>query len=336
LTADADVVSKGAGRARLIWLKSIGVARAISKENRNTKGTIMRLMHPRPGALRSIINFAIAVIAVSFGSLSVGAAAQEGKSAIKWQEGPGVAVLKNSAEVKLPKGYKFANAADTQKVLKAAGEPTSGREMGMIVPTEGEWSVFFEFSDTGYVKDDDKDKLDADKLLKSITAGNDQANKMREKMGNAPLKILGWEKPPFYDEATHNLEWALRAESEGHPLLNYNTRLLGRRGVMEVVLVCGPDKLPETLPAFKELLAGYSYKAGETYAEYKPGDKIAKYGLTALVAGGAVAVAAKTGLLTAILLLFKKAWKVIIIGLVAVASFFKRLLFGRSEKQTLE
>jgi uncharacterized membrane-anchored protein len=291
-------------------------------------------IHPR---LRHTIIAIVAALTFCFtGFAPLLAAEKEGKASINWQEGPGVAVLKNAAEVKLPKGYKFANAADTQKMLKAAGEPSSGQEMGMIVPTEGEWSVFFEFSDTGYVKDDDKDKLDADKLLKSITAGNDEANKMRVKMGNAPLKILGWEKPPFYDEATHNLEWALRAEVEGQPLLNYNTRLLGRRGVMEVVLVCSPDKLSETLPAFKELLAGYAYKPGETYAEYKQGDKLAKYGLTALVAGGAVAVAAKTGLLATILLLFKKAWKLVIIGLVAIGAFVKRLIFGRSERQTLE
>jgi uncharacterized membrane-anchored protein len=245
-------------------------------------------------------------------------------------------VLKNAAEIKLPNGYKFAGAADTQKMLKASGEPVSGEEMGMIVPAEGNWSVFFDFSDSGYVKDDDKDKLDADKLLKAITAGNDRANKMRVKMGNAPLNIVGWEKSPFYDEATHNLEWALRAESEGRPILNYNTRLLGRRGVMEVVLVCSPDKLQETLPLFRELIGGYSYKQGETYAEYKPGDKIAKYGLTALVAGGAVAVAAKTGLLATLLLFFKKAWKLVIIGLVAVGALIKRLLFGRSDRQTLE
>jgi uncharacterized membrane-anchored protein len=266
----------------------------------------------------------------------LGAAETEVISPIKWQEGPGVAVLKNAAEIKLPNGYKFAGAADTQKMLKASGEPVSGEEMGMIVPAEGNWSVFFDFSDSGYVKDDDKDKLDADKLLKAITAGNDRANKMRVKMGNAPLNIVGWEKSPFYDEATHNLEWALRAESEGRPILNYNTRLLGRRGVMEVVLVCSTDKLQETLPLFRELIGGYSYKQGETYAEYKPGDKIAKYGLTALVAGGAVAVAAKTGLLATLLLFFKKAWKLVIIGLVAVGALIKRLLFGRSDRQTLE
>ena len=277
---------------------------------------------------------AIPVVTLLF-SVSPQAAEQGGRPPIDWQVGPATAELKQTAEIKLPKGYRFANAAETQRMLKAAGEPVSGEEMGMIVPEEDRWSVFFEFSESGYVKDDDKDKLDADKLLKDITAGNEEANKFRAKNGQPPLKILGWEKPPFYDEASHNLEWALRAEVQGEPLLNYNTRLLGRRGVMEVVLVCSPDKLQETLPAFKELLAGYTYKSGERYTEYKQGDKIAKYGLTALVAGGAVAVAAKTGLLTAIVLFFKKAWKLAILALVGIGALLKRLVFGR-DRQTLE
>ncbi len=34
---------------------------------------------------------------------------------------------------------------------------------------------------------------------------------------------------------------------------------------------------------------------GETYAEFKPGDKVAEYGLAALILGGAAAVATKKG-----------------------------------------
>ena len=67
------------------------------------------------------------------------------KSPVDWQVGPGVAALKSAAEVKLPKGYRFANATDTQRMLKSAGEPVSGAEMGMILPEEGAWSVFFEW-----------------------------------------------------------------------------------------------------------------------------------------------------------------------------------------------
>ncbi len=261
------------------------------------------------------------------------AAAEKARDPVNWVRGPAKADLKSAAELTLPEGYRFANAADTQRLLKAAGEPVSGHEMGMIVPEQGRWSVFFEFSEDGYVKDDDKDKLDADKLLRAIVKGNDYANEQRRKSGSSPLTILGWEKKPSYDPATHNLEWAIRAESEGRPILNYNTRLLGRKGVMEVVLVCAPDSLAENLPTFKSLLAGYSYKSGEKYAEYRPGDKVAKYGLAALVTGGAVAVAAKTGFLAAVVLFFKKAWKLVVIGVVAIGAFFKRIVFGASARQ---
>jgi uncharacterized membrane-anchored protein len=101
---------------------------------------------------------------------------------------------------------------------------------------------------------------------------------------------------------------------------------------MEVVLIVPPDNLSTILPKFRDLLKEYDYKSGQSYAEYKSGDKIAKYGLAALITGGAVAVAAKTGLLTALVLLFKKGWKLVVIGVVAVLSFFKRLIFGRGAK----
>ena len=290
-----------------------------------------------PPALRNVLQHLGRSLAAIFVAASIPAFAAETekeKDPVKWQEGPGIATLKNTAEIKYPSGFRFADGEDTRRLLRAAGEPTSGQEMGMLQSKEREWSVFFDFSDDGYVKDDDKDKLDAAKILKSIKKGNDYGNEERKRMGVPPLNITGWKKEPFYDEATHNLEWAIGAESEGRPIVNYNVRLLGRRGVMEVILVCDPEKLTEILPAFKELLAGYSYKQGETYAEYKQGDKLAKYGLTALVAGGAVAVAAKTGLLTAILLFFKKAWKLAIIGLVAIGAFIKRVIFGRSQQQS--
>src|SRR5262249_44723862 len=131
---------------------------------------------------------------------------------------------------------------------------------------------------------------------------------------------------------SHNLEGAIRAESEGQPILNYNTRILGRKGVMEVVVLVPPHNLSTILPKFRDLLKDYEYKSGQTDAEDRPADKMAKYGLAALITGGAVAVAAKTGLLTVIALFFKKAWKLLVIGVVAVVSFFKRLLFGRSAR----
>ncbi len=219
-------------------------------------------------------------------------------------------------------------------MLKAEGEPVSGGELGMVAPTNEDYTVIFQFSEVGYVKDDDKDNLNADKLLASIKRGTAEANKERERAGRPPIEVVGWEFPPKYDPTTHNLEWAIRGSIEGRPLLNYNTRLLGRKGVMEVVLVVNPDRLNETLPSFRSLLAGYSFQTGETYAEYRAGDKVAKYGLGALVLGGAAVGAAKLGLFAWLAVFLKKGWKLLVIAVAAVASFFKKLFRGRSRKAT--
>jgi uncharacterized membrane-anchored protein len=252
---------------------------------------------------------------------------------INWTKGPAKAELKSLAEVQVPEGFMFTGAKGTQKLLEAMGNPTSGSELGFLAPTTLVWFVVFEFADVGYVKDDDKDKLDADKLLKSIKEGTEAANKYREKMGAAPLHITGWEIPPRYNEQTHNLEWAIRGESEGSPVINYNTRLLGRKGVMEVNLVIDPEKLNAAMPAYQALLTDYSYKQGERYAEYRSGDKLAKYGLAALITGGAAAVAVKTGLLASLILFFKKAAKFVVLAVLAVFFWLKKLITGCGKTQ---
>jgi uncharacterized membrane-anchored protein len=266
-------------------------------------------------------------------------AAEQGEfklSSLNWIKGPAKADMKGIASIDVPKDYMFVDGGGARKLMEAMGNFTSGSEVGLLAPTGMVWFAIFRFSDDGYVKDDDKDKLDADKILRSIRDGTEAANKERKRRGWATMKVVGWQQPPAYNETTHNLEWAVIGESENERVINYNTRILGRRGVMEVKLVVGSEELESYLPAYKQLVDTFDYKAGERYSEYKPGDKLAQYGLTALVAGGAVAVAAKTGLLASIVLLFKKAWKLVIVGLIAVGAFIKRLIFGRSDRQTVE
>ncbi|MHC1744769.1 MAG: DUF2167 domain-containing protein [Syntrophobacteraceae bacterium] len=242
---------------------------------------------------------------------------------IKLQEGPSTGDLGKVAQVRVPEGFVFAGAADTQLLMEAMHNPVSGAELGFLAPTGANWFVVFEYDEVGYIKDDEKGSLDADAMLKSIQQGNEAGNKERINRGWATLNITGWEQPPRYNPETQNLEWAIKGESEGHPIVNWNTRLLGREGVMKVTLVAGPDELQETLPSYSALLADYSYKSGHRYAEFTQGDKVAKYGLSALVVGGATAVAAKSGLL-------KSLWKAIVVGVLAAGAFFRKI-FSRKK-----
>ncbi len=238
---------------------------------------------------------------------------------ITWLRGSAKADIGGIAGIQVPEKFVFCGGKDTQKFLEMLQNPTGGTEVGMLAPQSLLWFVVFEFSEVGYVKDDEKDKLDAAAMLESIKKGTEASNQERKKRGWSTIEITGWEAPPNYGTETHNLQWAIRGVSEGESIVNFNTRLLGRKGYMSVALVVDPAHLATTLPEFKELLKTFEYNSGNRYAEYRQGDKIAKYGLAALVAGGAAAVAFKTGLL-------QKFWKLIVVAVLAIAAGAKKVV----------
>jgi uncharacterized membrane-anchored protein len=239
----------------------------------------------------------------------------------KWVVGPAVVDLgKNLAELSINEKYIFAGAEDTREIMEYMGNPPTNNEIGYITPNAetANWFVVFDYLPIGYVKDDEKDSIDSDAILKVIKKGTENANKIREKNGFAPLIIKGWQSEPYYDEDTHNLTWTILAEQNGAELVNHNVRVLGRHGYISLVMVSDVATLNTCRTQLDEIVSNISYKQGKSYAEFVPGDKIAKYGLTALIAGGAAATATKFGLFKVL----AKAWKAI---LVAVFGFFAAL-----------
>ncbi|HEX6372448.1 MAG TPA: DUF2167 domain-containing protein [Longimicrobium sp.] len=250
-------------------------------------------------------------------------------ASIQWQDGPTTAQIGSESRLSVPKGCGFTNAAGARQFMIATENPPSGNELGVLLcdlsEADGdEWFVVFSFDESGYVKDDDAAELDADAILASMREGNEIGNREREKQGWATLTITGWAKAPYYDLKTNNLTWALSATSEGHGVVNHSVRLLGRGGVMHADLVVAPERLASTVPEFDRIIGTHAFVEGRRYSEWKPGDKVAEYGLTALVAGGAVAVAAKSGILA-------KLGKFIVIGIVAIGAWLKSL-FSRKPK----
>jgi uncharacterized membrane-anchored protein len=248
------------------------------------------------------------------------------------REGQGV--MGQWAEIAVPRGYRFTGGDGARKLLRAYGNLVGTSEQGVIAPENLDWFILFSFRDDGYVKDDEKDKLDADAMLKAMQEGDKGSNQQRKAAGLPALHTEGWVVKPHYDERTHNLEWGLllRGDDSGAQSVNYKIKLLGRSGVMDATLVCEPSTLETVLPKARTLMAGFQFQTGQTYAEYKKGDKIAQYGLTALVLGGGAALAAKSGLLAVIAKFFGKFFKIIIAVLIAGAFVVKKFfggLFGR-------
>src|ERR1051326_8711564 len=256
---------------------------------------------------------------------------QEQEPKIDWQVGPTTAKLGDIAEINIPEGFAFADKAGVQKVLQMTHNIASGHELGVVVGKEGGWFMFFEFSDSGYVKDDEGGKLDAEAILKSLKEGTEDANAARAKQGWRPIHVTGWEKQPYYDPQTHNLTWATLVRGDDPQdtgSVNHSIRILGRRGTMDVDLIARPSDSLALTGTFNSLISGFHYNQGNRYSDFAKGDKVAKYGLTALILGGGAAVALKTGLLA-------KFWKFIVMGIVAAGAALKkffRAIFGKEEK----
>jgi uncharacterized membrane-anchored protein len=270
--------------------------------------------------------------------LAVPLAAQDRAPNVSWVPGPATVDLGDVAELELAEGYVFLDAADARKLLAAAGNVPDGSEVGLVAPSaEGEnWFVVFDYQEVGYVRDDEKDEIDAAAILEGIREGTEEANKERKKRGMSGLHVVGWQEQPYYDTATHNLSWAILAKDEdGSEVVNFNVRLLGRRGYMSATLVDDPTKIAGARPQLDGILGAFSYKSGSKYAEFRSGDKVAEYGLMALVAGGAGAAAAKTGLLAALAKVLAKAGKAVVllvVGAFAAVGKLLKAVFGNDRR----
>jgi uncharacterized membrane-anchored protein len=270
-------------------------------------------------------------------SLAVASPAFAGMPEVNWVKGPTTVDLGDQAQIQIGPYYTFANAADSKKLMEAMGNTVSNDEVGLVMPRakDQDWFMLFEYQDVGYVKDTDKDEIDKDAILEGIRKGTEEANEVRKEKGIPALHVTGWFEEPHYDPVSHNLVWALKAKNEtGEEVVNYNMRVLGRHGYMSVTLVDEPAKIAVSRPEVVKVLAGFGYKPGRTYAEFVPGDKVAEYGLVALVAGGAGAAAVKLGVLQFLVKLLAKGGKAIVVLVVAALAAVKRMfasLFGRGE-----
>jgi uncharacterized membrane-anchored protein len=244
--------------------------------------------------------------------------------ALAWQRGPTEGRLGTTATVKVREGQAFLDGPNTRRFLELNQNPPRDNHYTLVGGDEAWFAVFF-FEASGYVKDDEK--LDPDALLKSMKDTDQASNDERKRLGMPPLHTDGWHVAPHYDLNTRRLEWATRLRTDdGQQTVNYTIRILGRRGVMRATLVSSPQTLDRDIKDFKTVLTGYDFVAGERYAEWVAGDRVAEYGLAALVLGGAAAVATKTGFGKAI-------GKFLIVGVVAAGGAilaFARKFFRRS------
>ncbi|MEK6698691.1 MAG: DUF2167 domain-containing protein [Nitrospirota bacterium] len=254
------------------------------------------------------------------------------EASLKYKKGE-VALPGGVATLKIPDSFRYLDPKDAERVLvQAWGNPSGDGTLGMLFPagaspvSDNGWGVVITYEEDGYVSDKDADSINYDSLIKEMKEGTAESNKEREKQGYQTVDLVGWAAKPYYDKDAHKLYWAKELAFGGNAehTLNYNIRVLGRRGVLVLNAVAGMDQLASVEKDMRNVLAFTDFNPGYRYADFdSKTDKTATYGIAALVAGG---LAAKAGLFTKLFAVLLAAKKLVIVGVVAIGAFIANLL----------
>lgn len=268
----------------------------------------------------------------------------EDKEYIEWSKNIWESLEPQTGEIKLsgtvatlnvPQDFYFLNAKDANTVLVDVwGNPPSQSTLGMLFPAGstpfdgGSWAVTVEYEEDGYVSDEDADDIDYQELLDEMKSDVEMANKERISLGYESVSLVGWAAPPFYDKKEHKLHWAkeIKFGDAEENTLNYNIRVLGRKGVLVLNFIASMDQKHLIDTKIDTVLALADFDPGAKYGDFNPDlDEVAAYGLGALVAGKVIA---KTGFL-AMGLIFLKKFGIII--LLAVGALFKKIFSKKAD-----
>lgn len=252
-----------------------------------------------------------------------------------------VVIGDNLATLNLPDNLVFLNGADAERLLvEAWGNPPDAElPLGMVLPAgisplaAESWAATIEYEESGYVSDEDAADIDYDDMLKDLQEESAADNQWRAENGYEPVELIGWASQPHYDDQGKKLHWAkeLKFGDSETNTLNYNIRVLGRKGVLVLNFIANMDQLADIQQHVPTVLAMTDFNQGHRYAEFDPDmDEVAAYGIGALIAGK---LAAKAGLFATLLILLKKLW---IVPLLAFGWLGKRLFGKKNQAQVAE
>jgi uncharacterized membrane-anchored protein len=210
-----------------------------------------------------------------------------------WKSAPQSGRISTEATVTLVGDLRYLDTDASSRFLVMNGNPPQAG-LYTVAPRIPVWFAILSYDPSGYLRDDET--IDPDALLQTLKKNNVVDNEERARLNLQSLTLEGWSVPPHYDAITKRLEWGTKFRSpDGNYTVNYSTRLLGRNGVIHATLVTAPETLDNDVKAFKAALTHIEFNRGSRYAEFRQGDKVAEYGLAALIVGGAAAAAAKSG-----------------------------------------
>jgi uncharacterized membrane-anchored protein len=127
------------------------------------------------------------------------------------------------------------------------------------------------------------------------------------------------------------VRWIVSLHSAHGRFVNAVALQLGRHGYERFTLVTDGTNPAADRVALANYVQDYRFDPGFRFSDYVTGDKVAGFGVAALVGTAAGVTLAKTGALAAILLLLKKFFVVIIAAGAALYGRFKKSFGSRTK-----
>jgi uncharacterized membrane-anchored protein len=190
------------------------------------------------------------------------------KSAV-WVSGPTNVTLADVLEMEVLPGYRFTDAPGARATL-GQNNPLPQGLVGYLRSNAGGLGVILAFNRVGHVK------------YENPVPGSYEES-LKKAKGQKDIASVSWDIPPRPGPVDNSVEWAVRSLNlKGDTTINYVAQVLGRQGVLTFTAIYNGATTPDDL---KVLLSKISFRTGEAYTDYKPGqDRVSDLTLAQIAA----------------------------------------------------
>jgi uncharacterized membrane-anchored protein len=247
---------------------------------------------------------------------------------LHWQTAGSRRLAESHAALAVPPGYLMVVGDDAVKVETMLGN-IALPHLEAAIHNRANHFVIQHFDD-GYVTLDDWGDIDAKVLLAAISEATEKANEQRRRQGAAEIHLGRWIREPALDRPSATVHWAYGATEGTNPIVNVVALRLSRGGFDKITLATDQTNYGLAAGNLDAILGGMSFDPGYRYADHIATDKVAEYGVAALVAAVAGVKLAQFAVLGTLLVLAKK-FGVFGLALIVAAGYWLRRIFTKTK-----
>lgn len=197
-------------------------------------------------------------------------------ASFSYQEG--AVVLNNGALLKVPEGFRFLDAGQGSILVQRLwGNPENPGFLGLLLPKQSSpldkdvLGIEISADSAGHVSEPEARQLNYTALLQEMKQHLDEQNRWRKRNGFCIVTGMDWAIPPYYQPENNTLHLArLLSVDRGEPLLNYEMRILTRKGALCLTAVADAGQLKMIRGLMPALVKKITLPAGQNYRDFNP------------------------------------------------------------------